>query len=66
MGTATSIWGDLPYSEAVSTIPEPVLDPQQSIYAAVQTRLDEGIAALQAARAALPDTAATASPRQAT
>jgi len=22
MGTATSIWGDLPYSEAVSTIPE--------------------------------------------
>src|SRR5882762_1134030 len=62
MGTATSIWGDLPYSEAVSTIPEPVLDPQQSIYAAVQTRLDEGIAALQAARAALPDTAANCIP----
>jgi hypothetical protein len=49
MGTATSIWGDLPYSEAVNpTIAEPALDTQQSIYAAVQTRLDEGIAALQA------------------
>src|SRR5438067_1147480 len=50
MGTATSVWGDLPYSEAVDpTIAEPVLDPQESIYAAVQSRLDEGIAALQAA-----------------
>jgi SusD/RagB-like outer membrane lipoprotein len=50
MGTATSIWGDLPYSEANNpSIAEPALDSQQSIYAAVQTRLDEGIAALQAA-----------------
>jgi hypothetical protein len=50
MGTATSIWGDLPYSEANNpSIAEPALDAQQSIYAAVQTRLDEGIAALQAA-----------------
>ena len=52
MGTATSVWGDLPYSEAVDpTIPEPKLDTQESIYAAVQARLDEGIAALQAALA---------------
>jgi hypothetical protein len=50
MGTATSVWGDLPYSEAVNpNIAEPKLDTQEDIYAAVQTRLDEAIAALQAA-----------------
>jgi hypothetical protein len=50
MGTATSVWGDLPYSEALNpAIAEPALDTQQSLYAAVQTRLDEGIAALQLA-----------------
>jgi hypothetical protein len=49
-GTATSIWGDLPYSEAVDPdIVTPRLDAQQSIYTEVQARLDEGIAALQAA-----------------
>jgi hypothetical protein len=49
-GTATSVWGDLPYSEANdATVLTPALDAQQDIYAAVQTRLDEGIAALQAA-----------------
>ena len=49
IGTATSVWGDLPYSEAVTEgIESPALDPQQQIYAAVQTRLDEGIAALTA------------------
>src|SRR5207249_8553425 len=52
MGTATSVWGDLPYSEAVTPgIDLPKLDSQESIYAAVQARLDEGIAALQAAAA---------------
>jgi len=52
IGTATSIWGDLPYTEALNpAIAEPVLDSQQSLYAAVQARLDEGIAALQAAAA---------------
>jgi|SRR5687767_10852630 len=49
-GTATSVWGDLPYSEALDpAILTPALDPQQQIYAAVQTRLDEALAALQAA-----------------
>ena len=49
-GTATSVWGDLPYSEANNpAIESPLLDSQESIYAAVQARLDEGIAALQAA-----------------
>lgn len=49
-GTATSVWGDLPYSEALDqTILTPKLDPQQQIYGEVQKRLDEGIALLQAA-----------------
>ena len=49
-GMATSVWGDLPYTEAATPdILTPKLDPQQQIYASVQTRLDEGIAALQAA-----------------
>lgn len=53
MGTAASIWGDLPYSEALRPdILTPRLDPQQDVYAAVQTVLDEGITALQAASTA--------------
>ena len=53
MGTATSIWGDIPYSEALNPdILTPKLDPQQEIYAAVQAVLDEGIAALQGATSA--------------
>jgi hypothetical protein len=49
-GTATSVWGDLPYSEANNlAILAPALDPQQNIYADVQLRLDEGIASLQSA-----------------
>lgn len=49
-GTATSVWGDLPYSEALDpAIQTPALDPQQQIYADVQTRLDEGIALLRSA-----------------
>lgn len=49
-GTATSVWGDLPYSEANNpAIIAPALDTQEDIYAEVQLRLDEGIAALQTA-----------------
>ena len=49
-GMAASVWGDLPYSESNNlTVLTPKLDTQQEIYAAVQTRLDEGIAALQQA-----------------
>jgi starch-binding outer membrane protein, SusD/RagB family len=48
MGTATSVWGDLPYSEALNPAVLPKLDSQQSIYAEVQKRLDEGIALLGA------------------
>jgi hypothetical protein len=66
MGTATSVWGDLPYTEALNypAIAEPELDTQQSIYAAVQQRLDEGIAALQAARAAMVDTTVNCVPAE--
>ncbi len=52
-GTATSVWGDLPYSEALNlAIVTPRLDPQEDIYAGVLARLDEGIASLQAAPSA--------------
>lgn len=48
-GMATSIWGDLPYSEALNpAILTPKLDPQQTIYTEVQKRLDEGITLLKA------------------
>jgi hypothetical protein len=50
MGTATSIWGDLPYTEAVNPeISSPALDPQEDIYEAVQALLDEGISLLTGA-----------------
>ena len=43
MGTAASIWGDLPYREAVAGIPHPVLDPQQQVYADLQALLSTAI-----------------------
>ena len=46
MGTVTSIWGDIPYSEAVAGIDNPKLDPQADVYVALQTLLDEAIADL--------------------
>ena len=49
-GMATSIWGDLPYTEALDpAILTPKLDAQQTIYTEVQKRLDEGITLLKAA-----------------
>lgn len=47
MGMTASMWGDVPYSEAVTDVEQPVLDPQEDIYAAVQTLLDGAIADLQ-------------------
>jgi hypothetical protein len=51
LGIATQSWGDVPYSEAFlgtegEEFFQPVLDTQESIYTAMQTLLDEGIAAL--------------------
>jgi hypothetical protein len=50
MGTATSLWGDMPYREAIDPdIPAPTLDPQEQIYGDVQTLLSEAINRFQAA-----------------
>jgi hypothetical protein len=43
MGTGASLWGDLPYSEAVSEVKTPKLDGQKSIYDAAQALLDKAI-----------------------
>lgn len=43
VGTAADIWGDIPYSEAVSNVLKPKLDPQQDVYAAIQAKLDTAI-----------------------
>ena len=49
-GTAASIWGDIPYTEAASPeISDPVFDGQLSVYNAAISLLDQGIATLQAA-----------------
>lgn len=49
MGLGASLWGDLPYSEAVNPeIDAPALDEQAEIYAALQSLLDEAVADLAA------------------
>lgn len=46
VGTASDMWGDIPYSEAgINT--QPALDSRSAILSALQTRLDEAIAELQ-------------------
>ena len=45
IGTAASVWGDIPYSEAADdAILNPKLDKQLDVYAALQTLLTSGIA----------------------
>jgi starch-binding outer membrane protein, SusD/RagB family len=44
MGTATSLWGDLPYREAINPeIAAPAIDPQEQIYADVKALLTDAI-----------------------
>ncbi|MEM6298567.1 MAG: SusD/RagB family nutrient-binding outer membrane lipoprotein [Bacteroidota bacterium] len=45
-GTATSVWGDIPFSEAnrFPEIEDPAFDAQSEVYAGVQALLDEAIA----------------------
>ncbi len=44
IGTATSLWGDVPFKQAVNdSFPNPAYDPQLQVYAAVQTLLDSAI-----------------------
>jgi starch-binding outer membrane protein, SusD/RagB family len=54
VGLAAAIWGDIPYSEAVSNTEDPALDPQQQVYAAVQGKLDTAITLLTAGTGAGP------------
>jgi starch-binding outer membrane protein, SusD/RagB family len=50
MGTYTSLWGDLPYREAVNPeIPAPAIDPQEQIYGDVQALLSDAISMLAGA-----------------
>lgn len=55
MGMAASLWGDIPYSGAVTEgNATPTLDQQAAVYAAIQTLLDEAIADLNAGSGAGP------------
>jgi hypothetical protein len=48
VGTVASLWGDVPYSEAVNPeIATPKLDPQQQVYATLQAKLDSAITLLR-------------------
>lgn len=58
VGTAASVWGDVPYSEANNPdIATPKLDKQLDVYAALQTLLASAIADLQAGVGAGPGAA---------
>ena len=46
VGLAADVWGDVPYSQAVSDTLSPALDPQEQIYAGVQAKLDTAITKL--------------------
>lgn len=48
IGTATSLWGDIPYSEFTTDNPnnKPKFDKQSAVYAKLQTLLDDAIANL--------------------
>jgi len=51
IGTAADLWGDIPYSEALTDVATPKLDPQLEVYAALQLKLDTAIADLASSTA---------------
>jgi hypothetical protein len=51
IGTTASIWGNIPYSEAVGSDPTPAFDGQLAVYASLQTLLDQAITNIQGAGA---------------
>ncbi len=53
IGLATDIWGDIPYSEALTSA-TPKLDPQQQIYTTLQAKLDTAITGLTTGTGAGP------------
>jgi hypothetical protein len=54
VGFAADIWGDIPYSQAVTDTTSPALDPQEQVYAAIQAKLDTAITLLTAKTGAGP------------
>ena len=48
IGTGADVWGDMPYSEAVSDAATPKLDKQMDIYAAIETLLSAAISDINA------------------
>jgi hypothetical protein len=56
LGTATSLWGDIPYSEALKGADNflPVYDKQEDIYTAIQQMLDAAITDIAANSPVLP------------
>ncbi len=48
LGTVTSLWGDVPYSQAFqgAADPNPTYDSQEAVYQSIQQLLDQGIADL--------------------
>ncbi|MFD1141201.1 SusD/RagB family nutrient-binding outer membrane lipoprotein [Larkinella insperata] len=55
MGSAAALYGDIPFSQFGNPqqFPNPVFDPQPTVYAGVQRLLDEGIAALESGKGAV-------------
>ncbi|MEP7381370.1 MAG: SusD/RagB family nutrient-binding outer membrane lipoprotein [Gemmatimonadota bacterium] len=54
MGLAADVWGDIPYSQAVSDTPTPSLDAQQDVYISLQATLDTAITMLASNKGAGP------------
>ena len=44
IGTTADVWGNIPYSEAVTNTTTPKFDDQMQVYAGLQTLLDQAIA----------------------
>lgn len=56
MGTVTSLWGDIPYSEANQEMnSDPVYDAQDQIYNQMQVKLDDAISLLESNSRDLPE-----------
>lgn len=54
IGIAADLWGDVPYTEAITDAATPKLDKQLAVYAAVETLLSAAIVDLQAGVGAGP------------
>ena len=54
IGFGTDVWGDIPYSQAVTDTTTPALDPQEQVFAGIQAKLDTAITLLTANTGAGP------------